>query len=703
MKTKKFLTAFAILLIVITAGCKKDTFVEVEGVCPLVISTIPANEAVNVPINTTITATFNENMNPATFTPVTFSVQSSLKSAIKGTNKSVASNVPGTISYDNATKTAIFEPTELLVADVTYTCKLTQGIKDQAGNALQGDYVWTFSTGTIIVPEVPYVKCSDPDDGFTNVVLNKVVSSCFSMPMNGATVTAATFTLYNGLIKVDGAVTFANEVAYFTPTNLLLAGTTYTATLTTGVQNTLGTPLAADFVWSFTTGSLVAPTITLTDPADLATNVALNKVISATFSEAMNTASITDLTFTLATSGGVLVLGTVDLDINGTIATFTPSANLLSGDTYTATITTGAENLAGTPIAADFIWSFSTIPLVAPTVTLTDPADLATDVALNKVISATFSEAMNTASITDLTFTLATSGGVSVLGTVDLDINGTIATFTPATNLLSDSTYTATITTGAESMATGSGLALDYVWHFSTIAHAGPLRPDLLSVARFGIISGVGVTNAAGASVINNLDVGIYPGARSSIVGFLAVDGGPGIINNGDFYAADDAAPTPAMLLQAKNDLVAAYLFAEAATDPAPASVAGDIGGTTLAPGIYKSTSTLLIQSGDLTLDAQGDVNAVWIFQIASDFTTVGGGPFPSPTGGNVILSGGAQARNVYWQVGISAVIGDYTSFKGNILALTSITMNAYSVAEGRMLCQNGAIVLTSTNIINKP
>ena len=170
-------------------------------------------------------------------------------------------------------------------------------------------------------------------------------------------------------------------------------------------------------------------------------------------------------------------------------------------------------------------------------------------------------------------------------------------------------------------------------------------------------------------------------------------------------YASDDVAPpgVAAMLLQAKNDLVAAYLFAEGATAPAPATVAGDIGGTTLAPGIYKSTSTLLIQSGDLTLDAQGDANAVWIFQIASDFTTVGGSPFPSPAGGNVILAGGAQAKNIYWQVGGSAVLGDYTSFFGNILALTSITMNAGAQATGRMLTQNAAVTLTSGNTINKP
>jgi hypothetical protein len=210
----------------------------------------------------------------------------------------------------------------------------------------------------------------------------------------------------------------------------------------------------------------------------------------------------------------------------------------------------------------------------------------------------------------------------------------------------------------------------------------------------------VGVSNDAGFSVINDLDVGIYPGVRSSITGFP-----PAIVVNGAIYASDDVAPpgVAAMLLQAKNDLTAVYLFAEGATAPAPQTVSGDQGGKTLAPGIYKSTSTLLIQLGDLTLDAQGDANAVWIFQIASAFTTVGGGPYPSPSGGNVILAGGAQAKNVFWQTGSSATIGDYTSFKGNVLALQTITMGAYSRAEGRMLARNGAITLTSTNIITKP
>jgi hypothetical protein len=240
----------------------------------------------------------------------------------------------------------------------------------------------------------------------------------------------------------------------------------------------------------------------------------------------------------------------------------------------------------------------------------------------------------------------------------------------------------------------GTQLANKYTWKFSTISTLGPLAVNLKSVERFGIIAGTGISNNAGQSEIHNMDVGINPGVRSSITGFP-----PAIMINGAIYASDDIAPPgiPAMLVQAKQDLTDAYLFAEGATSPAPTTVSGDQGGKTLAPGIYKSTSTLLIQNGDLTLDAQGDENAVWIFHVASDFTTIGG------AGGNVILSGGAQAKNVFWQTGSSATIGDYTSFKGNILALTSITMNSHATAVGRMLARNGAVILTSTNIINKP
>ncbi|MDA3865786.1 MAG: ice-binding family protein [Salinivirgaceae bacterium] len=555
----------------------------------------------------------------------------------------------------------------------------------------------------------PLVTSTTPTNGAVNVPLNIIITATFNEAMNPATITQAAFSLQSQNAKkstssdVMGTITYdvSTNTASFTPNELLVANTAYTCIITEAVEDLNGTALQVNYVFTFSTGLSTMPAVVSTDPTDLEADVLLDKVITATFSEAMDPLTITDLNFMVETSEGIAVTGTVDLDATGLIASFTPDVNLSSESTYVATITTGAENVAGTPIASNYNWTFSTGLTIGPKVESTDPTDLEADVSFDKIITATFSEAMDPLTVTDLTFTAATSGGVSVTGIVDLDGTGLIATFTPDVNLLPESTYIATITTGAENVA-GTPMANDYVWEFYTAAHSGPQDPYLLSVARFGIIAGVGVTNAAGPSEINDLDVGIYPGVRSSIVGFSDVDGGPGIINNGDFYAANDASPVPAMLLLAKNDLVVVYLEIEGATSPAPATVAGDLGGQTLAPGIYKSTSTLKIESGNLTLDAQGDENAVWIFQIASDFTTFGGGPFPS-AGGNVILTGGAQAKNVYWQVGSSATIGDYTSFKGNVLALTSITMNAYSVAEGRMLCQNGSIVLTSTNIINKP
>jgi len=228
----------------------------------------------------------------------------------------------------------------------------------------------------------------------------------------------------------------------------------------------------------------------------------------------------------------------------------------------------------------------------------------------------------------------------------------------------------------------------------------GQIAPDLKSAGNFAILAGTAITSAAPASQINDLDVGLSPGFRSSITGFP-----PSTVINGAIYAADDIAPpgVPAMLLMAKQDLLDAYLFAAASSIPAPATVAGDQGGLTLAPGIYKSTSTLLIQSGNLTLDAQGNPNAVWIFQIASELTTIGGSPNPSPTGGNVILTNGALADNVFWQVGISATIGDYTDFKGNIMALTSITANSGSSTEGRLLALNGAVTMSGALNISEP
>lgn len=437
----------------------------------------------------------------------------------------------------------------------------------------------------------------------------------------------------------------------------------------------------------------VCPTVIATNPKHQAVGVPINQTITATFNENMNSATISSASFIIM-KGSIVVPGSLSYNEANSTVTFVPNAYLSPSTVYTGKILTTVKDLMGNALQADYVWTFTTTApdLTAPIVISTSPVNNETNVALNKIVRATFSEAMNPSTISNSTFIIK-QGGALVTGTVSY--SGSTAYFKHTTNFLPGSTYNATITTGATDLA-GNSLATNYIWSFDTgvtLSSGGP-DVDLQSADQFGILAGVGVSNNAGFSEIHDMNVGISPGVRSSVTGFP-----PAIVVNGAIFASDDSAPAgvAAMLTQAKQDLTDAYLFAEGASSPAPATVAGDIGGTTLAPGIYKSTSTLLIQSGDLTLDAGGNPNAVWIFQIASDFTTVGG------AGGNIILAGNAQAKNVFWQTGSSATIGDFTSFKGNVLALTSITMNSGATAQGRMLARNGSVVLTSTNIITKP
>ncbi|MBA3664894.1 MAG: Ig-like domain-containing protein [Bacteroidetes bacterium] len=583
MKAKKiWISLTAVLLsVAIISSCKKDKYVPINGMCPTVISTNPADKATLVPRNKVISVTFNEKMNPASITQESFVL-------FQGANK-----IAGTILYDESTPTMSFVPSATLLANTSYTGRVTTAVKDLLGNALQTDYVWTFMTGitSAIIYDVtpPTVMSTDPADGATGVVLNKVVRVTFSEQMNSITISPSTFFIKQAGVLVPGTISYSGLKAFFTPSSNLIPNAVYMATVTTGAKDLVGNALASSYTWSFTTSSsptAFLPLVISTDPANNATGVPLNKIITATFNEQMDALTITPSTFLLK-EGANSIAGTVSYA--GNTASFTPSSPLLNGTLYSATITTGAKDLAANALSNDYVWTFSTVPTIVVPV-------------------------------------------VSVI--------------------------------------------------------------DLKSVGHFGIISGAGVSNSAGLSEIHDMDVGISPGPRSSITGFP-----PAVVINGTIFASDDIAPpgVPAMLVQAKQDLTDAYLFAEAMTNPAPVSIAGDIGGLTLAPGVYKSTSTLLIQGGNLTLDAQGDPNAFWVFQISSAFTTVGG------AGGSIILAGGAQAKNIFWQTGSSATIGDYTAFQGTILALTSITMNAYSTAVGRMLCRNGSVVLTSTNIINKP
>ncbi len=574
-----------LLVVVFTAGCKK--VIEEQGrvgICPEVISTDPANGALNVSTAKVITATFNEVMDASTINGTTFLLK-------QGTNA-----ISGTVSYSGST--ANFTPTNPLAANTVYTGTLTTGSKDPAGNAMKADYVWSFNTGG-----VPVVVSTDPENGTVNVALNKIITATFSTTMNPATINATTVIIKQGSNTVAGVVTYSGMTGTFTPAAPLAANTVYSGTISTGAKDANGNALAGNYTWSFATGTI--PTIISTDPANTGTGVALNKKITATFSEVMDPLTINSTTF-LLNQGATMISGTVTYA--GTTATFSPSANLLPNTVYSATVTSGAKNTAGNALASNYGWSFTT------TGTLTPPP--------------------------------------SILG----------------------------------------------------------------SAAMFGVFGGnAGITNQGLFTVINNGSIGTTA-ASTLITGFH--DGTTGDVYTetplnvglvtGRIYTAPPAPGTAtsfAVATQGLLDANAAYNAISPASKPGGTDPgAGELGGLTLAPGVYKSASgTFKITNGDLTLDAMGDPNAEWFFQTASGLTVGVAGPAGAR---NVKLINGAQAKNVYWYVGSAATINSAGGgvMTGNIIASAGVTFSTagnavQTVLNGRALSLNASVTMVNTTV----
>ena len=293
------------------------------------------------------------------------------------------------------------------------------------------------------------------------MALNAPVSATFSQPMTPSSITAVSFTLTAaGGASVAGAVTYAasGSVATFTPSANLTANTLYTATVTTGVTNQANPPnaLAANYVWTFTTGTVLGttrPSVITTSPAQDASGIPISQALTAAFSQAMAPSTMSATNFTLTAPGGVAVAGTVAYSTAGSVAVFTPTASLAANTLFTATVTTGATNLTGLGLAANYVWTFTTgttANVVKPTVTTTDPTTGATSVPLGQTVSATFSKAMSPISISTATFQLAGAGGTDVAGIVSYSAVGNTLLFTPNGSLTANTLYTATITNGAK-------------------------------------------------------------------------------------------------------------------------------------------------------------------------------------------------------------------------------------------------------------
>jgi O-glycosyl hydrolase len=333
----------------------------------------------------------------------------------------------------------------------------------------------------------------------TGVSVNSTVTATFSEAMSAASITTSTFTLVaQGGAAVSGTVSYnsANNIATFTPGIALAYSTTYTATITTGAQSSGGTGLSANYTWSFTTAAAPAPNVTAVTPANNATGVAITTTVSATFDQAMNAATFTGSTFTLVPQGGAAVSANVTYSSNGNVATLTPLSTLAYNTTYTAMLTTGVQASTGSALAQNYTWTFTTATAPPPQVTAVTPTNLSTGVAVNTAVTATFNQAMNASTVTTLTFTLTAQGATAVQGNVGYNAATSTATFTPAQNLASNTTYAAAITTGVTSSG-GVALAQNYTWSFTT---AAPPAPTVAATVPSNGATNVNVSNALTAT-----------------------------------------------------------------------------------------------------------------------------------------------------------------------------------------------------------
>lgn len=664
MKILKIVKLLALLPILWIVSCNKD-----EGpapVTPVVLSSSPSNDAVDVPTNAVVELDFNVEMNPTTINTTTFTLK-------EGTN-----SVAGTFSYADSTST--FTPLSDLKESSTFIGKLTIGAKDLNGIALQSEFTFSFKTGLAPDENAPTVTATDPLNNAIDVALSQAISITFSEQMDASTINSTSISLKKGSDAVSGTIAYEGNVATFTPSAVLAAGLVYDATVSTDVEDLAGNALATAKSWSFTTDAI--PVVTAIEPQADAIDVALSSVISISFNEDMDGSTITASSFLLK-KGADAVNGAVSYADQ--VATFTPDAVLEAGVLYSATVTTAVKDLGGVAIAADKSWSFTTDAI--PTVASINPQEDAIDVARNQVISITFNEEMDASTITTSSFKLM-EGVNNVVGTIQY--SGKKASFIPTTILESGLVYTATVTTDAKDLG-GNAIAVAKVWSFTTGTSSGLAVVNLRSSANYVILAKSAINNIPTSAITG--DIGLSPAATSFITGFGLTDAtgyatSPQI--TGKVYAADMASPTPSNLTTAVENMLTAYTDAAGRPTPDFLDLAtGNIGGKTLTAGLYKWNTTVTIPD-DVVIS--GSANDVWIFQISNDLTM--------SAAKNITLTGGAQAKNIFWQVAGEVVIGANSHFEGVILCQTGITLQTGATFKGRALAQT-AVILDQNEVIN--
>jgi methionine-rich copper-binding protein CopC len=325
------------------------------------VSTVPANNATNISINTAITATVSEALDATT---------------VNGTNvylRAGATTIAATLSYTPGTTVITLTPSAALSYSTTYTATIkggATGIKDVAGNALASDYGWSFTTAAAPDVAAPTVVSTVPVNNATNISITAAITATVSEALDAATVNSTNVLLQAGAMTIAATLSYVpgTTVITLTPTAALSYSTTYTATVkggTTGIKDVAGNTLAADFNWSFTTApapDVTAPTVVSTVPANNATGVATTTAVTVNFSESLNATTVNGTNVYLR-AGATAVPATVSYIAGSTSVNLVPSSALAAATIYTVTLkggSAGIKDIAGNALATDYAWSFTT-------------------------------------------------------------------------------------------------------------------------------------------------------------------------------------------------------------------------------------------------------------------------------------------------------------------------------------------------------
>lgn len=318
---------------------------------PSVLSVTPVanSSAISTSINPSVS--FSEAINSSTVTSSSFIL------------KQGSTTIPGTITCSGSNVS--FKPAATLTGNTVYTVTVTTGVKDASGNALNPAYTWSFTTAAIADVTPPSVLSVTPVANSASVSTDISPTVTFNENIDPATINSSTFTLKQGSSSVSGAITISGATATFNPAAALSPGTSYTVSVTTGVKDISGNPMATLYSWSFTTAGTIdvtPPTVVSVTPAANSSTAGTSVSAVVTFSENISSATVNSSTFTLK-QGSTTVTGTIT--VSGSVATFRPAIALSTGTSYTVSVTTGVKDLSGNAMAADYSWSFTTAAISA--------------------------------------------------------------------------------------------------------------------------------------------------------------------------------------------------------------------------------------------------------------------------------------------------------------------------------------------------